>query len=808
MSQVQPASASKNVSVEESTSSYITPVLPLKNVVAWPKAIRPVAVGRDISIKAVEEALKTNREVFVTAQKDLDTEEPGLNDLYLYGTRATIVRVERFPNGVMKILVEGIVRARVLREVDHVGCMMVEAEDVVPQDVRKVSEEKALWRSLYDYFKEYVELNEKLSNEVFELFKGLSDLDYLTDTLASQISLDLAEQQELIEINSVKERAIRLASFLKSEIEILKAEQNIRKRVQSQIEKHQRDYYLNEQMRAIQRELGRDDQQKEIDALREKAHAARMSEEALEKVEGECRRLEQMQFSSPEAAVSRNYIETLIALPWHKESRDRVSLKQAQKFLDASHAGMDRVKERIIEFIAAKKFAGKQLARTPIICLVGPPGVGKTSLGKSIADSLGRVFTRISLGGMRDEAEIRGHRRTYIGAMPGKIIQAMRKVKVANPVILLDEIDKMSMDFRGDPASALLEVLDPEQNKAFSDYYLEVGYDISKVLFVLTANVIDAIPAPLLDRMDVVHLSGYTDAEKVSIAKKFLMPRLIKDYAIAPRRLEVGDEILQKVIDEYTKEAGVRQLERVLARLVRKCICTILDDTSLKRLKVTSERVEEYLGVPKFRKDREHSNNGLGVATGLAWTEVGGDVLEVEVSILKGKGGMTITGQLGEVMQESVQAAYSYVRSRAKELSIPQRRFTESDIHIHVPEGSIPKDGPSAGITMVVALASALADIPVNKSVAMTGEVTLRGRVLAVGGLKEKLLAAIRFGFTKVIVPKENDIEIKEFLDELDGRLKIVYASGMDTVMEHALGIKTKNRSMTKARKKAATSKK
>ena len=768
------------------SGSYIIPVLPLKNVVAWPRSIRPVAVGRDISIQAIEAALRDTREVFVTAQRSIDTEDPALKDLYISGTRATIVRVERFPNGVMKVLIEGIVRSRIIKQVDSQGYLSVEAVDMPTEKNLKETQEKALWRSLFAYFKEYVDLSEKLSAEVFDLFKGLNDLDYLTDTLAAQLAFDLEDQQEILEISDLKERTIRLSQMLKAEIEILKTEKNIRKRVQTQIEKHQRDYYLNEQMRAIQRELGRDDQQKEIDQLRAKAKSAKMTDEAVEKVEAECKRLEQMQFSSPEAAVSRNYIETLIALPWFKETKDKVSLAQATKILDNSHSGMTKVKERILEFIAAKKFAGDKLKKSPVLCLAGPPGVGKTSLARSIADALGRTFVRISLGGMRDEAEIRGHRRTYIGAMPGKIIQALRKAKVVNPVILLDEIDKMSMDFRGDPASALLEVLDPEQNESFSDYFLEVGYDVSQVMFILTANVLDVIPSPLLDRMDIVSLSGYTEAEKLSISQKFLLPKLLKEYAVTARALEITVDALKRLISDYTKEAGVRQLDRIIAQIIRKSVGKFLEENPPKKIKVSAESLDALLGAPRFRTDSLSRHNGVGVATGLAWTEVGGDVLEIEVTILKGKGNLTITGQLGDVMQESVQAALSYIRSRAKELGIKPGFYAESDIHIHVPEGAIPKDGPSGGITMVIAMASALANIPVKSNVAMTGEVTLRGRVLPVGGLKEKLLAASRFGFSTVIVPKENEVDIKEFEKELDVQLNIVYADHMDTVLANA----------------------
>jgi ATP-dependent Lon protease len=793
---------SENLATNKDLNFY--PVLPLKNVVAMPKNIIPVIVGRDVSIKAVEYALKNKKEMFVTAQKSVDIKTPTRKDIFDYGIKATILQASRLPNGTLKILIEGICRAKISEVKQTDGFIGVSLQEFPAVYLEKKPENEALWRTLRDLFKTYVGLNEKVPNELVEMFEGLADLDYLSDTVASHVQLKLKERQRFLEATDLKKRTEKLIKLLKNEIEVIKTERKIKKRVQDQVEKHQKDYYLHEQMRAIQSELGRDGHQEEINVLRKKAKDLKLSAEAIEKVEGELKRLEQMQPTSPEAAVSRNYIDWLISIPWFKQSKDSSSLAQSEKILETSHASMKKAKERILEFIAAKKFAKDNLKRSTILCLAGPPGVGKTSLGKSVAEALGREFVRISLGGMRDEAEIRGHRKTYIGAMPGKIIQAMKKAKTVNPVILLDEVDKTSADFRGDPSSALLEVLDQETNNAFADYFLEVDYDLSKVMFITTANVVDNVPLPLLDRMEIISLPGYMVNEKMEIAKNFLIPKLLKEHALNLKQIKIGEKVLNKIIEEYTKEAGVRQLERVLAKLLRKSIQDLLKDKKLKSVTIDLEKITKWLGSPKYKKQDKKIEESVGMATGLAWTEVGGDVLEIELILLKGKGSLSLTGQLGEVMQESAQAALSYVRSRAKEFGLKETFYSDFDIHMHVPEGAIPKDGPSAGITITVALVSALTKIPIKKALAMTGEVTLRGRVLPVGGLKEKLLAAVGFGMKDVIVPKENEDEIKEVEKELglDKSLNIVYADNMDVVLKHAL---VKSPFKTKATKKKVT---
>jgi len=790
--------------------THFLPVLPLKNVVALPKSVMPVVVGRDVSIRAVEAALRGDREVFVVAQRSSETEFPGKDDIYEVGTRAIILQVGKMQNNTLRILVEGVTRSEVVEFVDGEDFLCVKAQDLSPRPLRNKLEEKAMGRSLMQFFREYTQLNEKASSEVFSALAGMEDdLDYLIDSIAVQMtSLLIKDKQKILETVGLKKRALKLSTLLQDEVEILKAEKNIRQRVQDQVEKHQKDYYLNEQIRAIQRELGRDDQQQEINKLRDLAKKAKAPQEVIEKVEAECRRLEQMQSMSPEASVSRNYVEWLVNLPWKAKSKDTVSLEEARAILDKSHARMQKIKERIIEFLAAKKYAKDNLKKSPIICLAGPPGVGKTSLAGAIAEALGRVMVRISLGGMRDEAEIRGHRRTYIGALPGKIIQAMRKAKVTNPVIVLDEIDKMSMDFRGDPSSALLEVLDPEQNKAFVDHFLEVDYDLSSVMFITTANVMDSIPYPLFDRMEVIQLAGYTIPEKLGIARDFLLPRLFQEHALDATKVHISDAIIESLIDGYTREAGVRQLGRVLAKVLRKSIQELLSAKKEMVVEVTPALIEQWFGVAKFRLEKKLLEDSVGLATGLSWTEVGGDTLDIEIVILKGKGGLTLTGQLGEVMQESAQAAMSYVRSRAKQLKISLRAFAENDVHLHFPEGGIPKDGPSAGITIATALASAFTGRAVKGDVAMTGEVTLRGRVLAVGGLREKILAAIRMGMKTILVPQENELEVKEFLPEIDNVPRLIYVKTMDEVLEHALCKEVVDTSVQKAAKPRKTVKK
>jgi ATP-dependent Lon protease len=776
-----------NMNNKKGEKAIFLPVLPLKNLVTLPKSIIPVVVGRDISIKAVDFSMNKNQQLFVSAQKSADVEDPSLDDIFHVGTRAQILQVARMPNGTLKILIEGICRARIVEQAQSEECLAVISSDLVPIELPENHENSALWRSLHSLFKDYVSFDEKVSSDILDLMKDLTNFDHFTDTIAVQMRLNFVERQQLLETVDLKERALQLIMLLDKEVKILRAEKKIRDRVAKQVDKHQKDYYLTEQMRAIQRELGKDDYLQEIIELRKKAKENKLSKEALVKVNQELKRLEQMPPLTPESSVSRNYVEWLISLPWSKRSKDVVSIEEAENLLDSSHSSMQKPKERIIEFLAARKFAGPALKRSPIICLVGPPGVGKTSLAQSIASALGRKIARISLGGMRDEAEIRGHRRTYIGAMPGKIIQSMKKVGVVNPVLVLDEIDKMSMDFRGDPASALLEVLDPEQNKEFSDYFLEVGYDLSQVLFVTTANVVDNIPYPLLDRMEIIGLSGYAEKEKLDIAKRFLIPKLLKEHALKKTQIVLKESLLEMIVEDYTKEAGVRQLERVLAKILRKSIQELLKNTEKKVVSIKKDLIEKWLGVPQFKKNVANNEKMVGLVTGLAWTEVGGDILEIEVTVLKGKGALTLTGQLGEVMQESAQAAMSYIRSRAKDLQLKEDFYSDYDIHIHIPEGAIPKDGPSAGTAMAIALISALTKIPVYKQMAMTGEVTLRGRVLPVGGLKEKLLAATRFGIVKVLVPKSNEKDIKEFKELLDSKLKIVYVDAMDEVVKNAL---------------------
>lgn len=792
----------------DGTQEQFLPLLPLKNVVLLPKSIVPIIAGRDISIKAIEYALKHDNMLFITAQKDPSTESPQHEDVYTYGTRSLILQVMRMPNNGIKILAEGICRSKIdsFNYINNsfIGVTCQDIADAYADD--SSIEIEAAWRELSALYYDYIKFNDKAPSDLPTLAKTVEDMNYLTDTMAVQITnLSFNDRQLILEHVSLLDRILALCGIFKKEMEILKTEQRIKGRIQTQVEKNQREYYLTEQMKAIQKELGRDDHSGEIEVLRKQIQSLGLPKEAKEKVTKELKRLEQMPSLSSEAVVSRNYIDWIVSLPWQKITKDTISLSQATKILEKNHAGLKKLKDRIIEFLAAKKFS-KQMERSPIICFVGPPGVGKTSLARSISESLGREFVRISLGGIRDEAEIRGHRRTYIGALPGKIIQAMKKSKSMNPVILLDEIDKMSRDLHGDPASALLEVLDPEQNKTFSDHFLDTEYDLSKVMFIATANVLDNIPYPLFDRFEIIQLSGYTEEEKMDIAKRFLIPKNLKEHSLTKAQCKISDDILHLVIDEYTKEAGVRQLERLIAKIMRKTIQVLLQETA-KSVTVTPELIKQWLGCPPYKKTSlNKESNRIGLAIGLAWTEIGGDVLEIETTVLPGKGGVTLTGQLGEVMQESAQAALSYIRSRAKELGLKPSFHPSKDIHIHLPEGATPKDGPSAGITICTALASALTKNPLKEKVAMTGEITLQGRVLGVGGLKEKILAAKQHGITTIILPKENFDDVEEIKKEVAiDSMNLVFAANMDEVLTTALSKNPFQRQRMKRKKKSST---
>lgn len=793
----------KNEHTPVTPKEQFLPLLPLKSVVMLPKSYMPIIVGRPMSVKAVEYALKNDGIIFITAQKHPDIEYPEPNDLFLHGTRAIIraQQVTRMPNGALKIIAEGLARSVIKKFEEKEETMGVVCQDIPTTNDSSTVKTEAIWRQLNELYTEYAKLNEKAPTDLVQIVKTPQDMDYITDTIAVRIEkLTLEQRQSILELADLQKRMLELCTFIKREIAILDAEQKIRGRVQTQVEKNQREYYLNEQIKAIQKELGRDDIASEVAQIESTVQKLNLSQEALEKVNKELRRLEQMPPLSSEAVVSRHYLDWITALPWHKATHDSIKISQAEQILNKSHAGLLKAKERIIEFLAAKKYS-TNLKRSPIICLVGPPGVGKTSLAEAIAKSLGRHFVRISLGGVRDEAEIRGHRRTYIGALPGKIIQAMRKVKVVNPVILLDEIDKISRDVHGDPASALLEVLDPEQNKSFVDHFLEVEYDLSRVMFIATANVIENIPYPLYDRFEIITLSGYTEQEKLTIAQQFLIPHNLQEHGLTKKQVRISQDVLSLIINEYTKEAGVRQLDRTIAKIMRKTIQAILknqehDNPNGGTITITKQLILEWLGYPKFKKTSlSTTSNNIGLATGLAWTELGGDVLEIETTVVPGKGGLTLTGQLGDVMQESAQAALSYIRSKSKELGLKSSFYTSKDIHLHIPEGATPKDGPSAGITICAALISAFTEIPTKEKIAMTGEITLQGRVLAVGGLKEKLLAAKQYQLVSVIVPQENFDDIQECKKEIDVTgLEIIFVSTMDQVIEHCFSRNPFNR--------------
>ncbi|TET06077.1 endopeptidase La [Candidatus Dependentiae bacterium] len=780
-------------------------LLPLKNVVILPKSILPIIVGRKQSIQAVEYALKQNKTLFITAQKDSKIEEPTEKDVFHYGTRSTILQVMRMPNGALKILAEGICRSEIIK-IKHSdsGFIGVMCKDILATDLDDNNVElEATWRQLKELYTLYTKLNEKVPADLVTLAKTRQEMDYIVDTIAVHIHLSFEERQTILETASLKNRMLKLCKYLTQEIEILKTEQRIKGRIQQQVEKSQREYYLTEQIKAIQKELGREDQATELNEIQEKIIKLKLSPEAREKVEKEMRRLEQMPPLSSEAVVSRNYVDWITSLPWNNITKDTISINQAEKVLNRDHAGLHKVKERIIEFLAAKKFS-KKIERSPIICLVGPPGVGKTSLARSIADSLGRAFARISLGGIRDEAEIRGHRRTYIGALPGKIIHAIKKAGTMNPVILLDEIDKISKDIHGDPSAALLEVLDPEQNRRFVDHFLDIDFDLSNVMFLTTANTVDGIPFPLFDRMEIIPLSGYTEQEKIEIARNFLIPKALKEYDLNARQFKLPEQQLHTIITKYTQEAGVRQLERIITKLMRKAIQMLLKDKTLKSVTVSEKRLRSWLGTQKFKRTQlKEIKNRIGLAVGLAWTEFGGDILEIEATAVPGKGTLTLTGQLGDVMQESAQAALSYIRSQAQELGLKNSFNSINDIHVHIPEGATPKDGPSAGITICTSMISALTKIPTQPQLTMTGEITLQGRILPVGGLKEKLLAAKQHNIQTIILPKENYDDIQEILKETDlGLLQFIFVNTMDEVLEKAFIKKPLRISKKTARKR------
>ncbi len=764
----------------------LMPVLPLRDVVVYPYMVIPLFVGRDKSINALEAAMDDDKQILLAAQKNASQDEPEPEDLYRTGTVANILQLLKLPDGTIKVLVEGSERARVLNylSADDYFQAQVSLGDVetVPQDDR---ESEVLMRSVLAQFEQYVKLSKKVPPEILSSLVGIEEPGRLADTIAAHMSLKIDEKQHILEIGDARKRLEHLIGLMEAEIDLLQVEKRIRGRVKRQMEKSQREYYLNEQMKAIQKELGdMDESHNELDDLAAKIEKAGMSKEAREKADTELGKLKMMSPMSAEATVVRNYIDWLVNVPWKKRTKVRHDLAKAMEVLEADHYGLDKVKERILEYLAVQQRAKK--VKGPILCLVGPPGVGKTSLGKSIARATNRKFIRMSLGGVRDEAEIRGHRRTYIGAMPGKIIQNLSKVETRNPLYLLDELDKMSMDFRGDPASALLEVLDPEQNNSFNDHYLEVDYDLSDVMFVATANSLN-IPGPLLDRMEVIRLAGYTEDEKVNIAERYLLKKQIESAGLKDNEIRISESAIRDIIRYYTREAGVRNLEREISKICRKVVKQILLEPDTKKVSITSRNLEKILGVRRFRFGSAEETDQIGQVTGLAWTEVGGELLTIEAVKMPGKGKHSITGQLGDVMKESVQAAMSVVRSRVKTLGLDPEFYSDSDIHIHVPEGAVPKDGPSAGVGMCTALVSVLTDIPVRADVAMTGEITLRGEVLPIGGLKEKLLAAHRGGIKIVLIPHENTRDLTDIPKNIKQNLDIRPVRWIDEVLQVAL---------------------
>ncbi len=779
------------------------PVLPVRDIVIFPYMIIPLFVGREMSIKAIDQSLSTNRLILLVTQKDLNIENPTPDDLYRVGTVGLIMRMLKLPDGRVKILVQGVTKARVLDisiKENYFQAHIEKLEDLKPAEI--TLEIEALMRTVKEQLDRAVSLGKTILPDIMVVIENLDDPGRLADLIASNLGLKTEQAQEILEISDPVERLKRVSEVLGREIELLRVQQKIQTEARGEIDKTQREYFLREQLKAIQRELGEiDERAEEINEYRKKIEAAKMPEKVLKEAEKQLKRLEKMHPDSAEAATVRTYLDWLVELPWSKSTRDNLDIKKAKKVLDEDHYDLEKVKERILEYLSVRKLKSKM--KGPILCFIGPPGVGKTSLGRSIARSLGREFVRMSLGGVRDEAEIRGHRRTYVGALPGRIIQGIKQAGTNNPVFMLDEVDKIGMDFRGDPSSALLEVLDPEQNNAFVDHYLGVPFDLSKVMFITTGNIVDTIPGPLRDRMEIIYLSGYTEEEKLGIARNYLLPKQLEEHGINEKILTVTDSALRMLISQYTREAGVRNLEREIANLCRKVAKQIAEGKK-KRFVITSRNLQKYLGVPKYLPEEEMKEDEVGVATGLAWTESGGDIIYVEATIMKGRGNLTLTGQLGDVMKESAQAALSYIRSKAKELGIKEETFSRTDIHIHVPAGAIPKDGPSAGITMATAIASALTGRPVDKRIAMTGEVTLRGRVLPIGGLKEKALAAKRMGIHRVIIPKRNEKDLEDIPKYVKKDMEFILVEKMDEVLKIALKKKKTRRAAKKTRKRSA----
>jgi len=777
----------------------VLPLLPIRDVVIFPYMVLPLAVGRAKSIRALEEAMARDRLIFLVTQKKIQTENPGKEDVYLVGVVAEILQLLKMPDGTIKILVEGLERGKIIDLISQQEFVEVKIqrhlETYVPNQ-----EIEALMRSVITLFEKYVKLNRRIPIETIMSVSNIDDPGRLADIIASHISIKILQEQLILETWDPKKRLVELSKILTTENDILSIEKKIQVRVRDQIEKTQKEYYLHEQIKAIKKELKEtDDYQKEVSELREKIRKSKPPAEVLKEAEKEISRLEKMMPFSPEATVIRTYLDWIIRVPWAIRTKDHLDIKRAERILNEDHYGLDKAKERIVEYLAVCKLTKK--LKGPIICFVGPPGTGKTSLGRSIARALGRKFIRMSLGGIRDEAEIRGHRRTYIGALPGRIIQSLSKIKSRNPVFLLDEVDKMGQDFRGDPAAALLEVLDPEQNNTFSDHYLEVEFDLSNVMFITTANTLYTVPPSLADRMEVIKFPGYTKDEKIKIAQQFLVPKQIKENGLNANKLVISEQALNLIIRDYTLEAGVRNLEREIANICRKVAKELASAKGRKVVKITAKNLNSYLGIPRYHREKPGENE-VGVATGLAWTELGGDILSIEVSVMQGKGSLTLTGKLGEVMRESAQAALSYVRSNADKLGLSPDFYKDREIHIHVPEGAIPKDGPSAGITMAVALTSALTNRPVMKDVAMTGEITLRGRILSVGGFKEKMLAAHRSGIKTVIFPQENERNLKEIPKEIKNKLKFLPVKNIDEVLKIALVPSVKRSAKITGRKK------